>query len=89
MAKLTSKARNALPDSAFAGPDRSFPINNPSHARNALARAAQHASPEERATIKRKVKARYPSIKVSAHGGAIHGEGEAPKHRADRSRRGK
>lgn len=89
MAKLTAKARNALPDSAFAGPDRSYPINNPSHARNALSRAAHNASPEERAGIKRKVKARYPSIKVSARGGVVHGEGEAPKARGDRARRGR
>lgn len=88
MAKLKAKARNALPDSAFAGPDRSYPINDPSHARNALARASQHASPELQAKIKRKVKARYPSIAVHKDGGSVHGEGEAPKHRADRRKRG-
>lgn len=41
MAKLTAKSRNALPKSAFAGPDRSYPVNNPSHAANAKARASQ------------------------------------------------
>lgn len=41
MAKLTSKARNALPTSAFAGPDRSYPIPDRSHAANAKARASQ------------------------------------------------
>ena len=41
MAKLTAKKRNALPDSAFAGPGRSFPVQDASHARNALARASQ------------------------------------------------
>lgn len=41
MAKLTTKARKALPDSAFAGPDRSYPVNNASHARNAKSRASQ------------------------------------------------
>ena len=46
MARLTAAERNALPDSAFAGPDRSYPINDPSHARNALARASQHAGPK-------------------------------------------
>ena len=39
MAKLTAKARNALPTAAFAGGGRSYPI--PSHARNALARVSQ------------------------------------------------
>lgn len=41
MAKLTSKARKALPSSIFAGPDRSYPIPDKSHARNAKARASQ------------------------------------------------
>ncbi len=41
MAKLTSKARNALPASSFAGPDRSYPIPDASHAKNAKARASQ------------------------------------------------
>lgn len=41
MSKLTTKQRNKLPDSAFAGPGRSYPINNPAHAANAKARATQ------------------------------------------------
>lgn len=41
MAKLTSKQRNKLPASSFAGPDRSFPIPDKSHAANAKARASQ------------------------------------------------
>ena len=41
MSKLTTKKRNALPKSAFAGPDRSYPVNNKAHARNAKARASQ------------------------------------------------
>jgi hypothetical protein len=41
MAKLTTKDRKALPASKFAGPDRSFPVNDKSHAANAKARASQ------------------------------------------------
>lgn len=41
MAKLTARARKALPKSAFAGPDRSFPVSDRSHAANAKARASQ------------------------------------------------
>jgi hypothetical protein len=78
MAKLNAKARNRLPDSAFAGPGRSYPIEDPGHARNALARAAQHASPGLEAKIKAKVRRKYPSIRV---------EGEAPKPRGDRASR--
>ena len=41
MAVLSSKQRNKLPDSAFAGPDRSYPIHDKAHAANAKARATQ------------------------------------------------
>ncbi len=41
MAKLTTKARKALPASKFAGPDRSFPVQDKAHAANAKARATQ------------------------------------------------
>lgn len=39
--KLTTKARNKLPASAFAGPGRSYPIPDKAHAANAKARASQ------------------------------------------------
>lgn len=41
MAKLTAGRRNALKDSQFAGPDRSYPIPDASHAANAKSRATQ------------------------------------------------
>jgi len=82
MARITAARRHALPKSDFVFPDEeAYPIDTPGRARNALSRGAQHASPEKLAKIKRKVHAKYPSIHVS-------GEGETPKHRADRPRRG-
>ena len=36
MAKLTPKARKALPASTFAGPGRSFPIPDKKHAKAAI-----------------------------------------------------
>jgi hypothetical protein len=36
MARLTSKDRKALPKGDFAGPGRSFPIEDKAHARAAL-----------------------------------------------------
>lgn len=63
MAKLTSKARNALPDSAFAGPGRSFPVEDKSRARNALARASQF-HPELKEKIREKVHRKFPDIKL-------------------------
>jgi hypothetical protein len=59
--KLKAATRNALPGKSFAGPDRSFPIEDKSHARNALARVANR-SPELKAKVRAKVKSRYPSI---------------------------
>ncbi len=44
MAKLTTAKRNKLPASKFAGPDKSYPIPDRSHAANAKARATQQAN---------------------------------------------
>lgn len=41
MAELSAKARKKLPASVFAGPDRSYPIPDKTHASNAKARATQ------------------------------------------------
>lgn len=41
MAKLTSKGRAAIPASKFAGPGRSFPVENKSHAKAALSGASR------------------------------------------------
>jgi hypothetical protein len=54
MAKLTAKARKAIPTSKFAGPGRSYPVEDKAHARNAKARAAQFASPALKARIDKK-----------------------------------
>ena len=45
MADLTAKSRSALPKKDFAGPGRSFPVEDKSHARLAKAGAsrAEHA----------------------------------------------
>src|SRR5260221_9716849 len=51
MAKLSTKSRNALPKGDFAGPDRSYPVNDRAHAIAAKARATQFASPAEKAKI--------------------------------------
>ena len=41
MSKLSTKARKALPKSSFAGPGRSFPINDKKHARLAISGASR------------------------------------------------
>lgn len=65
MAKLTTKARKALSGDVFAFPkERKYPLDTMNRARNALARGSQFASPEQLATIRRKVHAKYPGIKM-------------------------
>jgi len=71
MAKLTAKARNALPRTAFALPGKgagsngkghgAFPIPDKNHARAALSRAAAKG-PAVEAKVRAKVKAKFPSI---------------------------
>lgn len=41
MATLSTKARKSLPSKDFAGPGRSYPVPDKSHAANAKARASQ------------------------------------------------
>jgi hypothetical protein len=75
MARLTSKERNALPSSSFAEPkQRKYPIENASHARNALARVSQYGSSTEKSGIKKKVHKKFPGI-----GGNKRGAPKYPK----------
>lgn len=61
MPKLTAKQRNALPTKDFAGPGRSFPIPDKSHARNALARAS-NKPPAVKAEVRAAVSRKYPGL---------------------------
>ena len=74
MAKLTTKARNAIKSSNFAGPHRSYPIEDRAHAANALARVSQFGSPALKAEVRAKVHSRYPGM-----GGAGHRPGHKGK----------
>lgn len=51
MAKLTTKQRNALPASDFAGPNRTYPVNDAAHAKNAKSRVAANGSPALQAKV--------------------------------------
>lgn len=62
MAKLDAEERNALPDKDFAGPNRSYPIEDKGHAMAAKSEAAQHASPGMRQEIDEKVHNKYPGM---------------------------
>jgi hypothetical protein len=62
MAKLTKGQRDRLSPKSFAGPDRSYPIPDRSHARNALSRVSQFGSPEVKAKVRSAVHRKYPGI---------------------------
>ena len=68
MSKLTYKQRKRLKSSSFAIPSkRKYPINDRSHAVNALARVSQHGTPAEKAQVRRAVYKKYPSLKKKKH----------------------
>ena len=63
MAKLTTAKRNKLPSRSFVFKgSRKYPIEDKAHARNALARVAQHGSPSEKAKVRAAVHRKFPSI---------------------------
>lgn len=72
MSALDAVKRNALPAKDFSGPDRSYPINDMSHARNALARVSQHGTAGLKAKVRSAVHKKFPGIKQ-------HDEGRRPR----------
>jgi len=67
MAKLTSKGRNQIAGKNFALPGRRYPIEDASHARNALSRVSQNGTPAEKAAVRSKVHAKYPGVGEKQH----------------------
>ena len=63
MARLTAAQRKKLPSSSFAGPGRSFPMNDKAHAKAAV-REEKFASPATR----KKINSRARSAGVSVGG---------------------
>lgn len=72
MTDLTAKQRQKLPSKEFALPGKgegkggkgsgSYPIPDKGHARAALSRVAQHGTAKEKAEVRRKVDAKFPSM---------------------------
>jgi hypothetical protein len=76
MATLSSQDRRDMPKKEFAGPGRSFPVNDANHARLAISGAtrserAGNISSSEEASIKAKARAKL---------GGDGSKGEAPAH---------
>ena len=88
MAVLSTAARKKLPSKSFALPGKgegpkgkgagAYPIEDKSHARNALARVSQHGSSAQKAKVRAKVHAKYPDI----------GEDRSERAKGGRAKRG-
>ena len=66
--ELTTEARKDLPKSDFVFPEEEkYPINDSSHAQNALSRVEQYGTPAEKAKVKKEVKKKYPDMDVKAN----------------------
>lgn len=63
MARLTAAARRSIPTKDFAGPDRSYPIEDRSHATNALSRVSQFGTSDLKKKVREKVYRKYPDLK--------------------------
>jgi hypothetical protein len=67
LSTLSSEQRSRLKPYQFAIPEKapgpgSYPINDKRHARNALARVAQHGTPKTQARVRAAVHRKYPGI---------------------------
>lgn len=64
MARLTYQQRKRLPAKEFVFPkSRKYPINDISHARNALARVSAYGTPSQKAAVKRAVYKKFKKLK--------------------------
>ena len=59
---LSARGRDQISEGNFALPGRRYPIHDESHARNALARVAQHGTSGEKAQVEAAVKNKFPGI---------------------------
>jgi len=68
MAQLTPEQRNALPDEAFALPERrEYPIQDKTHAVDSLARVGGSGSPDEQRRVAMAVHRKYPEMRAQMH----------------------
>lgn len=86
----TKAGREQMSPGQFALPDqKKYRIDDPAHARDALARVAQNGTPQEQAKVKRAVRAKYPSIDVTGATKTGSSKSSARKPAAKRKTGGK
>ncbi len=71
MGRLTAKDRDALPKGDFAGPGRSYPVNDKNHARFAKAMASAHLSGQAKERVDEKADREL----AKKRGGFVKGKG--------------
>lgn len=89
MAVLSTSDRKNLPKADFAIPSKapgsgSYPINDASHARDALSRVSANGSSAEKAEVRTAVKRKFPGI--GEEGVGPHGEASPKAPHSSRSR---
>jgi hypothetical protein len=61
--RLTKKQRDSIPAKYFAGPNRSFPVEDKGHVQSALGHLkTSHYSPAEKKEIKKKIESREKEL---------------------------
>jgi hypothetical protein len=81
MAKLTAAGRKAISGKNFAGPNRSYPIEDASHARAAKSMVSRYGSPALKARVDAAVDRKYPDM-----GGQKAHSDSSPHHTIMRSK---
>lgn len=88
--KLTTKARKAMPKTEFAGPNRSYPVPDASHAANAKARASQAVNEGRMSKGQEaKIDAKANKVLNREHGNAGPREVQHPQSHAEFEKLGK
>lgn len=60
MTRLNTARRDALPDSAFAIPEkRAYPVQDKGHAQAAVGEVQAHGTPDEKSRVRSAVKRRF------------------------------
>jgi len=63
--RITYAKRKRMRSSSFALPrERKYPVIDKSHGKNALARVEQHGTTQQKRIVRRKVHAKFPSLRI-------------------------
>ena len=84
MAKLDAAKRRKLPAKDFALGKGRYPINDPGHAKSALARISEYGSPSEKKEVEEKVRKKYPGMTIKGASSPSQKKAKAKKAHKDK-----